>query len=643
MKELLELLEKHENINADELSSLLSISSSNVKRYISEIKGRVKRNGANISSKSGRGNGYCLEIFDFQKYRNFIDIELQKEIDLEKDNFLQNEKRIFFLAIRLLSAEDYLLSQNLADEEGISLSQFSKELKIVKDKLSYIGVSIVSVPHHGLKVVGSEQAIRSALSYYLLINENDPIGVKDVTENSVKTSLTYRVGKILENVFNYYQYPYDVLTINNILIHLIVMCKRLKAGNVFLTDYSNMQSLWEYPIAVAIASSIQKEIGIDIPDSEVNYIAMHLISKELSNESTTYNELKKIIDNSLVRIYEELGYDLKDDVDLKNMLLTHTVPMLERAKYNTTYGLIAKPNTKEKFLAAESCAITFIDQLNKLYDIHLPYDEIWYCTLHFDVALRKKYFANKKALVVTGLSRSNVLYIKSQLDMYFNDKFVHFDYVDYAHLQKNELTRYDFIFSTFEGLKLDINKSIYYIPAFLNKDDLEVLNEIFYQSQNKEIKSYLPNDFLIVDDTSKDKQSALKFLYKSLNRRSITLPNTFEKDTKNREEIRKYTHGKKSVLIQSVLNYECDPCIYIDVLKEPILWETHYFNELIIICCSKKDIESTFQQLKLAESILISDELNFELEKNPNEKVVLDWLDKNIKKKKKVTQIHKIS
>lgn len=641
MQLVLEALEKNNRAGAKDLAYLFGSSVASIKKCIAELKDELHMNGADIISKSGRGNGYQLIISNEEKYKNFRDVILPRMVHKDSEGFVQKEKRMFFLATTLLGADDYLLSANLAEEEGISISQFSKELKEVKEMLAMAGVSLISVPHHGLKIIGSEQSIRSAYTYYLLLNEKDRTGALEVSGNLSENSMIYKIGTVLHEVLDYYQYPYDALTLNNILVHLLVMCRRIKNGNIFYTPDLHLEESWEYPIAVAIAQGINEKLGIYIPDSEVEYISIHLISKEKIEDFSKYQDIREIINNSLSKIHDELGYDLEDDTYLKNMLLSHTIPMLERAKYSTKLAVWNNVSTKEKFLAAESCAVLYINDLNRLFGIHLPYDEVWYCTLHFEVALKRRYFTKRKVLVVTGVSRANSIFIQSQIEMHFNEEMIKFDYVDFTKLHSKDLKEYNCILTTINILKIEDQIPIYFIPNILHQGDFDMIQKLVMNAEIdwKDAKDVLLKNDVVYDVKSKTKEEALNALFSS-----SSLDKEQIEDCRNRDSVRKYSHGKKAVVIQPLKNYDSKSFVLVDVFKNSVTWDKHQYDISIFVHLSKAAPYKTLMQLKLIEAILKDDDLVAELKLNPNKSVLKKWIIQNEKKMmSKITKIYRIS
>lgn len=145
--------------------------------------------------------------------------------------------------------------------------------------------------------------------------------------------------------------------------------------------------------AKKIATAIETEFTIQVPQDEIGYITMHLkgakVRKLLKDDSDllfsnkTFEMVKEIIDLASI----ESGHGLNNDEELMLALLAHLEPAINRL----TMGLeIRNPllqRIKEEYNEIFRLSLKCGKILEKKLGIEIPESEIGYLAMHLGAAL----------------------------------------------------------------------------------------------------------------------------------------------------------------------------------------------------------------------------------------------------------------
>ena len=119
----------NEYTSVNDLESLLGITDRTIRNDIQEINNDLEKNGAIIKLK--RNHGYYISILDEDKYNKFV-----KEMDTTEDNASlldSSEDRIKSILYSLLSTNEYVTMDDLAESVFISKNTLNKYIKTIKE------------------------------------------------------------------------------------------------------------------------------------------------------------------------------------------------------------------------------------------------------------------------------------------------------------------------------------------------------------------------------------------------------------------------------------------------------------------------------------------------------------------------------
>lgn len=82
-----------------------------------------------------------------------------------------------------------------------------------------------------------------------------------------------------------------------------------------------------------VQSALLNWAGVPYPEQEVRYLAIHLASKQTSQNFVIDSDVQDAVTEMLEEIYQIFQMDFRDDLELILSLSTHLVPLIIRIKY----------------------------------------------------------------------------------------------------------------------------------------------------------------------------------------------------------------------------------------------------------------------------------------------------------------------
>ncbi|WP_308811341.1 MULTISPECIES: YIEGIA domain-containing protein [Halanaerobium] len=202
-------------------------------------------------------------------------------------------------------------------------------------------------PKHGIKLIGSEKAFRKASASILkssTVKHGAEISsdLKDLLKD-VNLNIIQEIIQDSEVEFNYIL---SDISFKGLLIHLGISISRIYEENLITMERNEMRLLKkenEWKIAEYIGERLSSSFELEITDSELGFITIHLVGAKLQNDIESekiseshleklnrelYTELRRIIDS----ISKITGYNFKQDKKLFTGLFLHLRTAVKRIK-----------------------------------------------------------------------------------------------------------------------------------------------------------------------------------------------------------------------------------------------------------------------------------------------------------------------
>ncbi len=455
-----------------------------VRDEMANVKEILKSFDFELVSKTSKGyiiKGKCSDSIS-RLEKIIADAERQRESVFPT---LPIERRNYILK-RLLDKNDYIKIDTLADELLTSRSTISSDLKRIKHDIKKYHLSFKQKPNYGICIVGDEVDKRRPLGDYLFTNLNESKMFYDYLNSYITQSDSLENGII--DIIKKNNIEMSDITLCDFLICLSVSTSRIMLGHVITKspDLTPIQGRMEFIVAKEIATFIENRINCHFNDFEINQIAIQLICKRITTDTTLHNRqsytlskeiLQEIEKQTLIR-FDSSGFFSRFQFYVETVLLCITYnekirhPLYDELK--TTYPL-----------AYELAEIT-ANIIEKHVHQPLSMSSLAFFTTIFNTAINSQKPNKKKVLFLCGLdvasTKLNTLIIqerfKNQIDIVKTSQ--------YYKIFEEDFSAYDFIISIIP-IHNDLPIPHINISETIDQDDLDKIQNYlsYYFSKNR--------------------------------------------------------------------------------------------------------------------------------------------------------------
>lgn len=403
----------------DELAKRFAVSTRTIRSDINEINELIQSYSAHIIYD--RGHGYRLKIDD-----DVLFAKLTQQ-NVEENSIPRTSKeRVDALLLKLLMLSLPVKLDDIAEEWFISRGTLQQDMGTVREHLQKYQIQLESIPHQGIRLNGSEWAIRACMTETLWrrfsqqLNHDLAVFQPDCLDN---LDLTY-INKVLHNSMN----RFDVRLSNEGHLYLVFNCAvtilRITRGHELTTTVKNNES--EETLRKAcdeVSKGLIYFLGSDLSNPELSYLHDQIIAQRISNQDATQQKSgsnSELVEHILNYINELYNYDLRNDEKLKKDLNTHIAALITRLQYHIITLNPLLSDIKQYYPFAYDVTLSALTSASKQL---LPYpineDEMGYLAVHIGVSLERNYGAGSirqtEALVVTDAGNSTFRVVESKI------------------------------------------------------------------------------------------------------------------------------------------------------------------------------------------------------------------------------------
>lgn len=409
----------NEVVPQDELAKRFSVSTRTIRSDINEINELIEEYHAHIVYE--RGRGYRLKVEDETLFATFT----QRS---EEDSAIPrtSKERIDALLLKLLMLSLPVKLDDIAEEWFVSRGTLQQDMGAVREQLQKYQIALESIPHQGIRLNGSEWAIRACMTETLWRRYSEQI-TPDLTtfrpDSLDNLDLTY-IDKVLHNSMN----RFDIRISNEGHLYLVFNCAvtilRITRGHELTTSVKNDEA--EEVIRKAcdeISKGLIYFLGNDLSSAELSYLHDQIIAQRISHQdsstqkSGSHNELSEYILNYINELY---NYDLRNDEKLKKDLNTHLAALITRLQYHISTPNPLLSDIKQYYPFAYDVTLSALTSASKQLLPHpISEDELGYLAVHIGVSLERNYGAGSirqtEVLVVTDAGNSTFRVVESKI------------------------------------------------------------------------------------------------------------------------------------------------------------------------------------------------------------------------------------
>jgi lichenan operon transcriptional antiterminator len=600
------LTETKEPLTAEWIAKELDVSDRTIRSDIKAIQPECPKLG--ISIESIRGKGYQIQVFEHALFLNEFS-QLKREINDEMANdFSEKNDRVLYLLKRLLLGKKSIKLEVFEDEMFVSKSTIQNDLKDVRKILLKYNLTLVNRPHYGTQVEGDEYMKRLCLSNYIF-NRRSNVLVDHETFTLLKQELYKKIKEIIIQKVNEYKIEISDIALENLAIHIAIACKRIEEG--FIIEQFNDHVMEDHPfekiVAIEIVKEMQNYTELIFPDSEIDYIIVHLLGTKLLHsekltEFSEFDEVGSIVQCMLKRLQNEWNWNFESDIDFIQALTLHIRPAMNRLRYKMNIRNPLLNEIKVKYPSAFEGAVAACKCIEEYLSIEPGEDEIAYIALHIGVALERmksKLKQVKRVVVVcaSGVGSAKLLYYR--LQHLFEHEMEIVASINYYKLSEYNLSSIDFIISTIP-IKEDLGIPVKVVNTFLGDEDIKQIKDYLSPINKNGSSLYLDPSRVFIHQEMEDKEGVISFLCNELYKQGH-VTKEYVKLVLEREALSPTSFGNLVAIPHPLTPVTKETFWTVCTLKHPIPWNDNQMVQFICLlnieAAPKGDLESMYQKL----------------------------------------------
>ncbi|WP_416327479.1 BglG family transcription antiterminator [[Eubacterium] hominis] len=581
-----------------------------------------------IELESMPSKGTKMILLDEEEYHQYMQ-DMQGEDDLNsKDN------RIHKILEILLETKKYYTVQHLADRFFISKSTFLKDLKQVKQILQGYHIEIEHDLKKGIQIKGKEEDIRKCISSEHVNFMGDYANL--YTQNDQTTNFN-KIGAILVNVFMEYQYQISDVALQNLIIHIDILIKRVTGGFVMeeaRQDEIHVPFMKEIEMAEKIIHACHEAFHIPIHEAEVQRLAIYLYGKaNLNDASYITQEIDDFVFQALTSIKNKYAVDIMDNVQFRVSLSLHLMPLLTRLKYNMQLKNELLHNLRQSYQVAFDMAFSLSSMIKEHFGYELNEDEISYLAIYFNSALEahEEHAGTKRMLIISSLKRSETLLLREKIKSWFANTLSELVIEDIYHLEHVDVSTFDVICTT-EKNKFYENNLAILISQFPKEEDYRAIKMMLDGFNNKEQFEALFTEANFYIGKPMKQEQVIKQLCKLSTKDTLSCKQLYEEVMK-RETMGGTYFGNAIAMPHPMYPITENTLIAVALLEKEIPWDT-YGNmvQLILLVSVEKNNPKAYKIWSYLTEMIHDEKLIEAILKEPSyqnfKKQISAFLDK---------------
>lgn len=429
---ILFLMENDRFFTVKQLSEQFSVSQRTMYNDLIEIdEFLMKHDLASLTRKKGKG----VSFYPKQSIKNKIKILLdQAEFSFHTPEERKNRMLHFFL-IR----NNYVTIDQVSNFLKVSRNTVINDLKQIKDWLTSFNLSLISYPYKGLKIEGTELAIRKALLAVYREEQRHLLDIPSSESIILSEFLSEADINMLALIVSEAEHELQTIIADNsyfrVMLHLGMAIARVKQRRTLekMPFITGIQETREYQAACKLKEKIDSYFNIDFPENEIGYFAAQLVSSSLQNTNQLGNindqwlPLQMITRAFIQAVEKELNVPLMNDAQLFNGLLAHLRPAIYRIKNGTTIDNPVLDQIRDNYTLVHCAVMKTITIIEAELDIIFNEDETAFVTMYVTAALERQKKQSRRtpvAIIVCNTGTSTSQMLMTQLKKWFRIRLI---------------------------------------------------------------------------------------------------------------------------------------------------------------------------------------------------------------------------
>lgn len=414
LSQLFEMLQT-ETLPQDELARRLSVSTRTVRADITALNALLAGHGAQFILT--RGEGYQLIIEDADRYEALVQ-QPGRQLRIPRTS----PERVQHLIVRFLTSAFSLKLEDLADEWFVSRATLQSDMAEVREWLSRYNLTIETRPRHGMKLFGSETAMRACLTDLLWQLQQEDSDNPLLTEEALNAGVPELLATELHDCFTRCRIRMTDEGEQFICLYCAVAVRRISEGYPLAEFTADNVEDDVREAARQIADLLQHLAGKALSEAEEQWLQVHIAARQVQDvapSAISADDDEALVNYILRYINTHYNYNMLADSQLHADLLTHIKTMITRVRYQINIPNPLLSNIKQHYPMAYDMTLAAVSSWGKYTPYAISENEIGFLVLHIGVGLERHYNIgyqrHPRALLVCDTGNSTVRMIQAML------------------------------------------------------------------------------------------------------------------------------------------------------------------------------------------------------------------------------------
>ncbi|WP_400243778.1 transcription antiterminator [Niallia sp. JL1B1071] len=598
------LVKSAKPVTARWIAKQLGVSDRTIRKELKDVQRESSSLGFELNLI--RGKGYQIQIKDEELFNREFNVLIDDGNGPLYTDFTVQNNRVMYLLKQFLLDNGYIKLEVFEEKMFVSKSTIQNDLKEVRKILEYYHLELLNRPHYGLYIHGDEYRKRLCLANYI---HNQQTGLDSNRDQLpiFKVEVYKKIHSIIIGKVNHYKIEISDISLENLATHITIACKRIEQG--FLIDYIEGNLLEEFSFEKIVAKEIVREVevstGLIFPDTEINYIVIHLVGTKLIHKEslTAYSkldEVESIMSCMLYRLKKEMNWDFYHDHEFIQAMILHLRPAMNRLRYKMNIRNPLLQDIKFKYPLAFEGAVIASKCMKEYLAMDIGEHEMAYLALHIGVALERMKSKDKKVkriilVCASGVGSAKLLYYR--LENIFEQALEIVDTINYYRLEAYDLSSIDFIISTVpikeEGIPVQL------VSTFLEDSDIrEIRKHLSVATEMND--NYLDSRRIFLKQDLHTREDVIHFLCDNLYKQNLVTEG-YEELVLERENSAPTSFGNLVAIPHPSIPVTNETFWTICILKRPIAWSNNQMVQLVcllnISATKKGELDKMYRKL----------------------------------------------
>ncbi|WP_380184067.1 BglG family transcription antiterminator [Kalamiella sp. sgz302252] len=580
---------QNETLPQDELARRFAVSTRTVRTDITALNELLADHG--IRFVLNRGEGYQLQIEDAQRYSQ---LRHQSPSSLRIPR--TSGARVQYLLTRFLTSAYALKLEDLADEWFVSRATLQSDMAEVRERLARYQLAIETRPRYGMKLFGSEVAVRTCLTDLLceIAQEDpeDPLLHLEVLNSGMLTAL--------QPLLNHCLGRFNIKMSDDGEFYLRLYCavavRRISEGYP-LVDFAADDVDEEVRSAARdLAEQLRPLAGKAISAAEEAYLRVNIAARRvvaIAPDSISPDDGESLVNYILSYINSHYNFNLQNDMQLRADLLTHIKTMITRVRYQITIPNPLLANIKQHYPMAWDVTLAAVSSWEKYTPYTISENEMGFLVLHIGVGLERHYNVgyqrHPQVLLVCDTGNSTVRMIQAML-MRKYPQIVVSNIISLREYEQQQNIEEDFVISTTR--LSEKQKPVVVMSPFPTEYQLEQIGKLVLVDRTRPymLEKFFDADHFLIVDRPTTQADLFRILCDRLQEEGVVNADFYD-SVAEREAIVSTLLGEGIALPHSLGLLANRSVVYTVLAPQGIAWGDETATVIFLLAISKNDYE----------------------------------------------------